>query len=60
MENTMKVDRQGIRHPKPSHKQAAAELQSSEGTLNTWYSAGERTEGPVSDEVWMNILPWYV
>ena len=36
----------GIRHPKPSMKQAAAGLQSSEGTLKIVYSAGEKTEGP--------------
>ena len=31
--------RQGIRHPEPSTQQAAAGLQSSEGTLKTSYSA---------------------
>ena len=38
--------RQGIRHPDPSHQQAAAELRGSEGTLNTFYSTWERTKGP--------------
>ena len=35
-----------VRHPKPSLKQVAAELQSSEGTLNQTIVQGEMTEGP--------------
>ena len=33
--------REGIGHPEPRPEQAAAELQGSEGTLKTEYSAGE-------------------
>ena len=40
--------RQGIRHPEPSLKQAVAELQSSEGTLNT-IVLGRGMKAPVSD-----------
>ena len=39
--------RQGTRHPEPSSKQAAAELQGSEDTLKGRVSAGEKSDGPL-------------
>ena len=43
--------RQGIRHPEPSLEQAAAGLQSSEGTLNNIIVLGRGLKAPVSDKV---------
>ena len=45
--------RQGIRHPEPRLQQAAAGLQSSEGTLNHSIVLGRGLKAPVSDEVWI-------